>query len=162
MNIIQIIPGSGGSFYCGNCLRDSKYFNALRAEGHQVTKIPMYLPLFADEHDISDVPIFYGAISTYLKQVFPVFRKAPKWFDNLLNSKPMMKLAASMAGSTRASGLEDMTISMLLGEQGKQKEELEHMVSWIAEHCKPDIIHLSNALLLGLAKRLKEKIGVPV
>ncbi len=127
-----------------------------------MTKIPMYLPLFADEHDISDIPIFYGAISTYLKQMYPVFRKAPKWFDNLLNSKPMMKLAASMAGSTRASGLEDMTISMLLGEQGKQKDELEHMVNWIAENCKPDVIHLSNALLLGLAKRLKEKVGVPV
>ena len=162
MNIIQIIPGSGGSFYCGNCLRDSKYFNALRAEGHQVTKIPMYLPLFADEHDISDVPIFYGAISTYLKQLYPVFRKAPQWFDNILNSKPMMRLAASMAGSTRASGLEDMTISMLLGEQGQQKEELEHLVNWIADHCNPDVIHLSNALLLGLARRLKERTGVPV
>lgn len=162
MNIIQIIPGSGGSFYCGNCLRDSKYFNALRAEGHKVTKIPMYLPLFADEHDISEVPIFYGAISLYLKQVYPIFRKAPGWVDKLLNSKPMMKIAASMAGSTRAKGLEDMTLSMLLGEQGQQKEELDHMVNWIAEHCQPDIIHISNALLLGLAKRLKEKIGVPV
>jgi len=67
-----------------------------------------------------------------------------------------------MAGSTRAKGLEDMTISMLLGEQGEQKEELDKMVNWIAEHCKPDIIHISNALLLGLAKRLKEKTGVPV
>jgi glycosyltransferase involved in cell wall biosynthesis len=162
MNIIQIIPGSGGSFYCGNCLRDSKYVDALRNLGHQVVKIPMYLPLFADEHDITDIPIFYGAISTYLKQVYPIFRKAPKWFDHLLNSKPMMKMAASMAGSTRAKGLEDMTISMLLGEHGEQKEELENMVHWIAEHCKPDIIHLSNALLLGLAKSLKEKIGVPV
>jgi len=162
MNIIQIIPGSGGSFYCGNCLRDSKYVEALRNQGHQVVKIPMYLPLFADEHDISGIPIFYGAISTYLKQVYPIFRKAPKWFDRMLNSKPMMKLAASMAGSTRAKGLEDMTISMLLGEQGQQKEELENMVNWIADHCKPDIIHLSNALLLGLAKRLKEKVGVPV
>ncbi len=162
MNIIQIIPGSGGSFYCGNCLRDSKYFNALRAEGHKVTKIPMYLPLFADEHDISEVPIFYGAISTYLKQLYPIFRKAPAWFDHLLNSKPMMKMAASMAGSTNAKGLEDMTVSMLLGEEGEQKAELDHMVNWIAEHCQPDIIHISNALLLGLARRLKEKIGVPV
>ena len=162
MNIIQIIPGSGGSFYCGNCLRDSKYFNALRAEGHHVTKIPMYLPLFADEHDISEIPIFYGAISTYLKQLYPIFRKAPAWFDRMLNSKPMMKLAASMAGSTNAKGLEEMTVSMLLGEQGEQKDELDHMVNWIAEHCKPDIIHISNALLLGLARRLKEKIGVPV
>ncbi len=162
MNIIQIIPGSGGSFYCGNCLRDSKYFNALRAEGHQVTKIPMYLPLFADEHDISEIPIFYGAISTYLKQLYPVFRKAPAWFDRMLNSKPLMKLAASMAGSTNAKGLEEMTVSMLLGEQGEQKAELDHLVNWIAEHCKPDIIHISNALLLGLARRIKEKIGVPV
>ena len=162
MNIIQIIPGSGGSFYCGNCLRDSKYFNALRSEGHLVTKIPMYLPLFADEHDISDVPIFYGAISTYLKQLYPVFRKAPAWFDRMLNSKPMMKIAASMAGSTNAKGLEDMTVSMLLGEKGDQKDELDHMVNWIAEHCQPDVIHISNALLLGLARRLKEKIGVPV
>ena len=162
MNIIQIIPGSGGSFYCGNCLRDSKYVDALRNLGHQVVKIPMYLPLFSDEHDITDIPIFYGAISTYLKQVYPVFRKAPKWFDKMLNSKPMMKMAASMAGSTRAKGLEDMTISMLLGEQGEQKEELDNMVNWIAEHCKPDVIHISNALLLGLAKRLKEKVGVPV
>lgn len=162
MNIIQIIPGSGGSFYCGNCLRDSKYVDALRNLGHQVVKIPMYLPLFADEHDITDIPIFYGAISTYMKQVYPIFRKAPKWVDKLLNSKPMMKMAASMAGSTRAKGLEDMTISMLLGEQGEQKEELDKMVDWIVEHCKPDVIHISNALLLGLAKKLKERTGVPV
>ena len=162
MNIIQIIPGSGGSFYCGNCLRDSKYVDALRKQGHQVVKIPMYLPLFADEHDITDTPVFYGAISIYLKQVYPLFRKAPRWFDRLLNSKPMMKLAAGMAGSTRAKGLEDMTVSMLMGEGGEQKEELEKMVNWIADYCKPDVIHLSNALLLGLAKRLKEKVDVPV
>ena len=162
MNIIQIIPGSGGSFYCGNCLRDSKYVDALRAEGHQVIKIPMYLPLFSDEHDITDIPVFYGAISIYLKQVYPIFRKAPKWFDRFLNSKPMMRLAASMAGSTRAKGLEDMTLSMLLGEEGEQKEELDKMVDWIAEHCNPDVIHISNALLLGLAKKIKEKINVPV
>ncbi|WP_347840250.1 glycosyltransferase family 4 protein [uncultured Draconibacterium sp.] len=162
MNIIQIIPGSGGSFYCGNCLRDSKYVDALRNLGHQVIKVPMYLPLFSDEQDINDIPIFYGAISTYLKQVYPIFRKAPAWFDKLLNSKPMMKLAASQAGSTRAKGLEDMTISMLLGEEGEQKQELEKMVDWIAEHCQPDVIHISNALLLGLAKRLKQKVGVPV
>jgi glycosyltransferase involved in cell wall biosynthesis len=122
----------------------------------------MYLPLFSDEHDIGEIPIFYGAIAMYLKQVYPVFRKMPGWFEKLLNSKPMMKMAASMAGSTRAKGLEDMTISMLLGEQGQQKEELDKMVDWIIEHCKPDIIHISNALLLGLARRLKEKTGVPV
>lgn len=162
MNIIQIIPGSGGSFYCGNCLRDTKFYESLKKLDHQVVKIPMYLPLFSDEHDITDIPVFYGAVSIYLKQLYPVFRKAPAWFDNLLNSKPILKLAANMAGSTRAKGLEEMTVSMLLGEEGKQKEELERMVDWMAEHCKPDVIHLSNALLLGLAHQMKEKLNVPV
>ncbi|MDC0584460.1 glycosyltransferase family 4 protein [Bacteroidales bacterium] len=162
MNIIQIIPGSGGSFYCGNCLRDSKFFDALRKTGHDVLKVPMYLPLFANDRDAGSIPVFYGAISIYMKQLYPIFRKAPAWVDSLLNSKPLMKMAANMAGSTRAKGLEEMTISMLLGEDGGQSKELDKMVDWIAEHCKPDIIHLSNALLLGLVHRLKEKLNVPI
>ncbi|NOU59932.1 glycosyltransferase family 4 protein [Marinifilum caeruleilacunae] len=157
MNILQIIPGSGGSFYCGNCLRDDKFYLAMKKQGHQVTKLPMYLPLFSDEHDLNEVPVFYGAISIYLKQLYPIFQKAPAWVDKLLNSKPMLKLAASMAGSTSAKGLEEMTISMLMGEEGKQKEELHRMVSWMAEHLQPDVIHLSNALLLGLAPKLREE-----
>lgn len=162
MNIIQIIPGSGGSFYCGNCLRDAKYFDALRKQQHDVVKIPMYLPLFSDEHDLNEIPVFYGAVSIYLKQLFPLLRKTPRWVDRLLNSKPILKLAASQAGSTNAKGLEEMTVSMLKGEKGKQKEELEVMVEWLANHYKADVIHLSNALLLGLARRLKEKLNVAI
>jgi glycosyltransferase involved in cell wall biosynthesis len=163
MNIMHIIPGSGGSFYCGNCLRDSKYVEALRKSDHKVVKLPMYLPLFADEHDLSrEIPVFYGAISIYLKQQFPLFRKAPGWVDRALNSKPMLKLASRFAGSTRAKGLEEMTVSMLMGEEGQQKEELQKMVDWIVENCAPDVIHLSNALLLGLAHQLGERLHVPV
>jgi len=163
MNIMHIIPGSGGSFYCGNCLRDSKYVEALRKSDHMVRKLPMYLPLFADEHDLSrEIPVFYGAISIYLKQLFPIFRKAPAWVDGLLNSKPMLKLASKFAGSTRAKGLEEMTVSMLLGEEGPQKDELERMLDWIVENCDPDVIHLSNALLLGLAHQLSDRLHVPV
>jgi len=162
MRILHIIPGSGGSFYCGNCLRDSKYVNALQGMGHEVIKIPMYLPLFAHETDTGQVPVFYGAISIYLKQMFPAFEKAPKWFDRLLNSKPMLKMAANMAGSTDSPGLSEMTISMLRGEHGKQHEELERMIHWIRDHYKPDVIHLSNALLSGLAPKIRAELGVPV
>jgi glycosyltransferase involved in cell wall biosynthesis len=162
MNIIHIIPGSGGSFYCGNCLRDSKIFEAIRAEGHDAIKVPMYLPLFAHDTINKEIPVFYGAISIYLKQNFRLFRHAPVWMDNLLNSGPMLRFAASMANSTRATGLEDMTISMLLGEHGQQKDELEKMVHWLETHIKPDVIHISNALLLGLAHKLKERLKVPV
>jgi glycosyltransferase involved in cell wall biosynthesis len=162
MNIIHIIPGSGGSFYCGNCLRDSKLFEAIRAEDHDALKVPMYLPLFSHDLDGNDVPVFYGAISIYLKQKYALFRHAPGWLDNMLNSGPMLRFAARMANSTRATGLEEMTISMLLGEDGQQKDELEKMVHWLETHVKPDVIHISNALLLGLAHKLKERLKVPV
>ncbi|RKD89972.1 glycosyltransferase family 4 protein [Mangrovibacterium diazotrophicum] len=162
MKIAHIIPGSGGSFYCGNCLRDAKYMKALQDLGQQVIKIPMYLPLFEDAHDLTEVPVFYGAVDTYLKQRFPIFRYMPPMVDKMLNSKAVLNLAAKNAGSTRAKGLEEMTISMLKGEDGLQHDELERLVEWLKEETKPDIVHLSNALLLGLARRIKQKLKIPV
>ena len=162
MKIAHIIPGSGGSFYCGNCLRDAKYMNALQDLGQQVIKIPMYLPLFEDAHDLTEVPVFYGAVDIYLKQRFPIFRYMPPVVDKMLNSRAVLNLAAKNAGSTRAKGLEEMTISMLKGEDGLQHDELERLVEWLKDEAKPDIVHLSNALLLGLARRIKQKLRIPV
>ena len=162
MKIVHIIPGSGGSFYCGNCLRDSKYFESIKKLGHDALKVPMYLPLFSHDAGSNSVPVFYGAVNLYLKQSYPLFRKSPGWFDKMLNTKPVLRQAAKMAGSTRATGLEEMTISMLLGEHGGQAGELEVMTRWLEEHYRPDVIHLSNALLLGLAGKLKRRLGVPV
>jgi len=130
--------------------------------GHQVIKVPLYLPIFDDAHDLDEVPVFYGAVNLYLKQQFPIFRHMPSFIENVLDSKSVLEMAARKAGSTRAKGLEEMTISMLLGEAGGQKEELERLVDWLADEAKPDIVHLSNALLLGLAHRIKQRMNVPV
>ncbi len=162
MKIAHIIPGSGGSFYCGNCLRDSKYVSALKELGHEVIKVPMYLPLFDDAHDLNDVPVFYGAVNLYLKQNYRFFRHMPAFIEHALDSKSVLGLAAQKAGSTRAKGLEEMTLSMLLGEEGLQHAELEKMVDWLGHEAKPDVIHLSNALLLGLTHRIKQKMNIPV
>lgn len=163
MKILQIIPGSGGSFYCGNCLRDDKFYESIKRLGHDVIKIPMYLPLFANgDVNQNHIPVFYGAVSLYLKQQFPFLRRFPKSFDRLMNSKAMLRMAAKRSGSTDAKGLEAMTISMLKGEDGNQSSELDEMVSWIESHYKPDVIHISNALLLGLAHQLKSRLNVPV
>lgn len=162
MKIAHIIPGSGGSFYCGNCLRDSKYLKALKDLGHQVIKVPLYLPIFDDGHDLDEVPVFYGAVNLYLKQQFPVFRHLPAFVEHALDSKSVLNMAARKAGSTRANGLEKMTISMLLGEEGGQKEELDRLVEWLTNEAKPDVVHLSNALLLGLARQIKRRMSIPV
>ena len=83
MQILQIIPGSGNSFYCGNCLRDSKYVHALRALGHDVVKVPMYLPLFTNGEEEAPVPVFYGAVNIFLKQLWPAFVRAPGWWERI-------------------------------------------------------------------------------
>ena len=163
MKIINIVPGFGGTFYCGNCLRDSGFTRAMKETGHEAHTLPIYLPLFAEYRDNEvDVPVFYGAVNIYLKQNFKFLRKMPAWLQNFFNSRPILNYAVKKAGSTRARGLEEMTRSMLLGHEGYQKEELQQLLDYLKFHEKPDIVHLSNALLLGLAYKIRNELNIPV
>jgi len=163
MKIVHIIPGTGGAFYCENCVKDGSLVKALRQLGNQVTMIPMYLPLTDDEPDISgNTPIFFGAVNVYLQEKYPFLLHAPHWLNQLLDSPALLKFAASKAGSTRASGLEEMTLSMLRGEAGNQQTQLEQLVTWLKDEVQPDVVYLANAFLLGLARRIKQELHVPV
>jgi glycosyltransferase involved in cell wall biosynthesis len=163
MKIVHIVPGFGGTFYCGNCLRDSALVASLRKAGHDTVILPVYLPLVMNGAEVPDgPPVFYGAVSIYVKQMFPALRHMPGWLHNLLNSGPMLKYAAHKAGSTRAHGLEALTESMLLGEDGLQRDDLAEVVNYLKHHEKPDIVHFSNALLLGMAGMIRREVGVPV
>lgn len=162
MKIVYITPGTGDTFYCQNCFRDSELLKSLYALGHEVIKVPMYLPADLDTNEhIADTPVFFGAINIYLKEKFPFYRHAPVWMERLLDSHKLLQMAAKKSGSTRAEGLEEMTISMLLGEKGRQASELDHLIRYL-RNIKPDVVHLSNALLLGLAHRLKNDLGAGV
>jgi glycosyltransferase involved in cell wall biosynthesis len=161
MKIALILPGSGSQRYCENCARDGSLAAGLKARGHEVIVCPLYLPPPYVRFDTGQPPIFYGAVNLYLKQRLPFLRRTPKWISRLLDSRPALKLAGSMSGSTDSSGLEELTISMLRGEVGNQRAELEELVAWLSE-LRPDIVHLSNALLLGLAGRVRESLQVPI
>ncbi|GAH20144.1 unnamed protein product, partial [marine sediment metagenome] len=64
---------------------------------------------------------------------------------------------------TNAKDLGQMTISMLRGEKGRQIKELDRLIEWLeTQDNKPDVVCLSNVLLVGLAKRIKQRLGVPV
>ncbi len=163
MKIVHMIPGSGGTFYCQNCLRDSELIRALKFYGHDILMSPMYLPLSIDnEVKTSDTPIFFGAINVYLEEKIPFSRYIPRWIEKLLDSPVLLKYAAKKSESTRAEGLEEMTISMLRGEDGRQASQLDHLIDFLKKEIKPDVVHLSNALLLGLAHRLKNDLGTTV
>jgi glycosyltransferase involved in cell wall biosynthesis len=161
MKIAYLLPGSGGSFYCGNCTRDKFLTQSLKHAGNDIIMIPMYLPLTIDDCE-ADSPIFYGAVNIYLEQLSPIFKLLPTWAKKLLDSEKVLRYAAKQSGSTSASGNEAMTISMLKGEHGKQAHDLDILIAWLKEHEKPDVVHLSNALLSGLAAKLKKELGCKV
>ena len=161
LRIVQITPGAG-KMYCGACLRDNALVAALRKLGHTATMVPMYLPLTLDEEDQSNgTPLFFNGINVYLEQQSAFFRRAPEWLHETLASPSLLKLAVGAAAKTKASDLGAMTISMLRGEEGNQARELEELIEWLRRE-KPDVVSLSNALLVGLARRIKSELGVPV
>ncbi len=77
-------------------------------------------------------------------------------------SRGLLKWAAGKTAKTRAEDLGDITLSMLRGEDGYQARELNELIAWFKSQSKPDVICLSNALLLGLAHRLKSELGAPI
>lgn len=155
MKIVHIIPGAGGSFYCENCLRDSVLVRAQKQLGYESYMVPLYLPLQKKEF-FTHQPVFFGAVNMYLKQTYPFLQFMPKWLEHFFNSKSILKLAARFSGSTDARGLEGLTLSMLEAKSSFQKQELKHLIDYLQTEIKPDLIHLSNGLLTGLAKGLKE------
>ena len=163
MKVVYITPGSGNIFYCQNCFRDSALLKSLLALGHDVIRVPMYLPPNLESGDkITGTPVFYGAINVFLKEKLPLYRHAPAWLEKIFDSKMLLNIAAKKSGSTRAAGLEDMTLSMLEGEMGRQSSELEHLIQYLKDDIAPDVVHISNALLLGLVHKLKQELGAGV
>ncbi|HWX23154.1 MAG TPA: glycosyltransferase family 4 protein [Candidatus Binatia bacterium] len=162
MRIVQLTPGTG-NFYCGSCLRDNALVRGLRAKGHEVLMVPLYLPLVIDEPaENEDAPIFLSGISVFLEQKIPAFRHTPDWLNRALSSPALLRLAANLAGMTTARELGEAAVSMLQGEQSRQAQEVERLVTWLRSQPAPEVFCLSNSLLSGLTHRLKEEFHVPI
>ncbi len=163
MRIVYVTPGSGDSFYCENCLRDDAAVKAMRKAGHDVAMVPLYLPPLAYEPQAErGKEIFFGGINVYLQQKFGLFRRTPRWIDRLFDSPRLLKRIGRMAGMTTARDLGETTLSMLRGEKGRQVKELDRLAEWMAANDRPDVVCLSNALLIGLARRIKQRLGAAV
>jgi glycosyltransferase involved in cell wall biosynthesis len=163
MRIVLLTPGTG-SYHCGVCMRDNALAKELIRQGHDAIMLPMYLPLTLDE-DAADptTPIFFGGVSTYLREKVPLLRRMPRWLDRLLSQRFLLRwLAGKTAAKTGGPDVAEMTLSMLRGEQGNQAGELEELITWLRDHAKPEAVWLSTALQAGLARRLKSELGVPI
>jgi glycosyltransferase involved in cell wall biosynthesis len=98
----------------------------------------------------------------YLREKVSFLKNMLVFMDKIFDSGPMLRMAAKRAGTTRTEGLEDMTLNMIKGENAFPEAELQRLVDYLCKDGKPDIIHLSNALIVGLARLIKEKLDVKI
>lgn len=162
MKVLHLTPGTG-SFYCGSCLRDHALIRALRARGHDAIMAPLYLPLVTDrEVSNPEIGIQVGGVSLYLQEKMPFLRHVPRFLLSWLNAPGVLRFASRFLGMTSPRDLGLMTLGALKGEEGNQWPEWRHALDWIKTEVKPDVISLSNGLLLGLCPVIKRDLGIPV
>jgi glycosyltransferase involved in cell wall biosynthesis len=162
MRILHLTPGTG-SFHCGSCLRDHALIRALRSRGHDAIMAPLYLPLVTDrEVSNPEIPVQVGGVSLYLQEKMPWLRYVPRFLLNWLNSPALLRYAGGFISMTSPHDLGRMTLGALAGEQGNQWPEWRRALDWIKNEVKPDVISLSNGLLLGLCPVIERDLGIPV
>ena len=163
MKIIYIASGAA-NMYCGSCMHDNALAAALKAAGEDVSLFPLYTPMRLDEENVGERQIFCGGIKAYLLQKYP----RPFFGRDLLlraaGSQAILRLMPhfDIGSAVDPVANSQLTISMLKGEDGNQRELLQELVSWIRSSYQPDIVHITNTLLIGVAREFKRSLQVPI
>jgi len=131
-------------------------------QGHDVLLVPIYTPTLTDEPNVSSHRVFFGGISVFLEQHVPLFRHTPKLLDRLWDSETALKMVAKRSIAVDPKELAELTISMLKGEHGHQRKELNNLIEWMKGEPLPDVVNLPNSLLIALAEPMKRELDVPI
>jgi glycosyltransferase involved in cell wall biosynthesis len=161
LKLLSITAGAA-NMYCGSCLRDNALAAELRARGHDVMLVPLYTPTRTDEPNVSDRHVFFGGVSVYLQQYVPFFRRTPRLLDWLFDRPALIRAVSGRSIKTDPRMLGELTVSMLRGELGHQRKEVDKLLAWLAGEPRPDVVSLPNALLIGLARPLSRALDRPV
>ncbi|HBO44103.1 MAG TPA: hypothetical protein DD670_09260, partial [Planctomycetaceae bacterium] len=147
--------------YCGSCLQGNSLCRALLEAGEDVVLVPVYTPIRSDEEaSAATERVVFGGLNVYLQQRSGLFRHAPRCVDWLLDRPALL---GRLGGGTRPERLGPLTVSMLRGELGNQRRELDKLTAWLElQEEPPKLIHLSTAMLAGVARTLVERLGSKV
>ena len=160
---VTYVTAGASEMICGSCLRDNILVKRLRDLDCSVVLVPVYTPITVEGENCSDNALLYGGISVYLEQKFPPFRYLPgfmtKWLDRpgLVSS-----LTKKRKIEIEAENLGELTLSILRGEKGNQRQSLKRAVQWIKKESKPDLINLTNLLIAGFVPSMKRELNSPV
>ena len=150
--------------YCGSCMRDNTLVATIKLLGHDVTMLPLYTPMRVDEESVSEKHVFYGGIEAYFLQQFP---QKSFWYEALLRVAGSQSVIRMLPHFDIGSAVDptqnaELTLSMLRGEFGNQKSLLDEMVSWLSSTLQPELVHITNTLISGPARKLKQALNVPI
>jgi glycosyltransferase involved in cell wall biosynthesis len=157
MKIVFLTAGAAGMF-CGSCMHDNALAKALRGHGIDCLLQPLYTPIRTDEASVATEQVFFGGVHIYLLQKVPGFSWVPGPIRRLLDRPGFLAWATRRAASTDAASLGDLAVSMLRGEHGRQKEEVERLVQWLREEMKPDVVIFSNLLIGGCIPAMRREL----
>jgi glycosyltransferase involved in cell wall biosynthesis len=160
MRIASVTAGAAG-MVCGSCLRDNTLAAALVRLGHDCRLIPTFTPLTLDEPDHSDGRVFLGGVNIYLDE-YRFTRWVPHRLRRWLDRPWVLRLASRLGGVDDYSALGEMTLSMLCGGRGRQRDEFAALIDHLRDDFRPDVVLLTNVLLSGLAPLVRDRLGVPV
>jgi glycosyltransferase involved in cell wall biosynthesis len=159
---IAYVSAGAADMYCGSCLHDNTLVAALQRLGHDAVLVPTYTPLRTDEPGVAIERVFFGALNVYLKQIAPPLRRGWPRVERLLDRPRLLALVARLGSATDPGRLGELTLSVLRGEEGNQAGELDKLVGWLRDSFRPEVVHLTNSMFAGFARRLKAELGVPV
>jgi glycosyltransferase involved in cell wall biosynthesis len=161
VRILSVTAGAA-SMYCGSCLRDNALAAQLIRRGHDVTLIPLYTPLLSDEANVTRPEVLFGGISIYLKHRSALFRRLPRFVDRLLDAPWLIRAFADRSVSTDPKLLGGLTISMLEGPGGVLRKEFDKLLEWVRQEPRPDVVTITNSMLIGLARPLADALQAPI
>lgn len=161
MKILYVTAGAA-NMYCGSCMRDNALAGELKKQGHDVILLPVYTPTLTDETNHSIDRTFFGGVSVYMQQKFPMARHLPAAIDSLWDQNWVLRAAAQRSLGVDPKFLGEMTVSMLEGEAGPLAKEFRKLTDWLRTEAAPDVVNLPFTLLIALAKPIKQAVRKPV
>lgn len=144
--------------YCGSCMHDNSLALALRSQSVDCVLQPVYTPIRTDGESVASDRVFFGGIHVYLLQQMPWLRLVPASLRRTLDWAPLLRLATRKSHATDARKLGELAISMLKGSEGRQWDEVERLVDWLADEMKPDAMLLSNLLIGGALPTIRRRL----
>lgn len=163
MKIVYIATGAANMF-CGSCMHDNALAAGMKTAGEDVTMFPLYTPMRLDEENVGERKIFFGGIKAYLLQKYPHPFLGRDLLLRIAGAQAFLRLMPrfDIGSAVDPVANAEMTVSMLKGESGNQRELLDEFVGWVKTHYQPDIIHITNALMIGVARQFKRSLQVPI